>query len=387
MSTWTINGLCEFRLHLDTSDYSVMYGAASGTAEAAVRDMLLAHVEAGRLQIGLSYHVIVELLPQPRFEYRGHRRARAHFIRDLCGTNALAYGGAPGKGCRFSEDGGWLPQDILDEFDIERLVTEVMKLPARYFRQSGARGGWSSKRAFEKEVRRRPLMLDLLEADTWPLVVVLSFIEAGDLRRYILGEMTREDANRRLQARVLDPVSFYTSWIEPHGMGAFDTRKQTLLEKLSMMLEQLQMMLSEGEELAAQVKAALSAKDGDALRAEGRQSLQKLQRELKDFKREITSADDLCERVPRWKELYGDRSAKVAAEIMFAFHREKRRLKASDGIDFAHAMFLPHVDLWRGDRAFGGLLIKHKVTGCERVVTSLQALPERIDQALALQAA
>ena len=115
--------------------------------------------------------------------------------------------------------------------------------------------------------------------------------------------------------------------------------------------------------------------------------LQKLSRELKDFKREITSADDLCERVPRWKELYGDRSAKVAAEIMFAFHREKRRLKASDGIDFAHAMFLPHVDLWRGDRAFGGLLIKHKVTGCERVVTSLQALPERIDQALALQAA
>jgi hypothetical protein len=42
-------------------------------------------------------------------------------------------------------------------------------------------------------------------------------------------------------------------------------------------------------------------------------------------------------------------------------------------------MYLPYTDLWRGDKAFSDLLIKHKVTFGERVVPTLAELPERIE--------
>jgi hypothetical protein len=44
-----------------------------------------------------------------------------------------------------------------------------------------------------------------------------------------------------------------------------------------------------------------------------------------------------------------------------------------------HAMYLPHSDLWRGDRAFSDLLIKHGVNFSERVVPTLLDLPGRIE--------
>jgi hypothetical protein len=57
------------RLHLDTSDYAIMYRAAPGTPEARVRDELIGLKESGRIEIGMSYHVVFELLQkaEPRF--------------------------------------------------------------------------------------------------------------------------------------------------------------------------------------------------------------------------------------------------------------------------------------------------------------------------------
>jgi hypothetical protein len=69
----------------------------------------------------------------------------------------------------------------------------------------------------------------------------------------------------------------------------------------------------------------------------------------------------------------------IAAQILYAFHREGRPIKRSDAIDFIHASYLPLVDLWRGDKAFGDLLIKHKVNFSERVVSTLEELPLRIE--------
>jgi hypothetical protein len=46
-------------------------------------------------------------------------------------------------------------------------------------------------------------------------------------------------------------------------------------------------------------------------------------------------------------------------------------------------MYLPYTDLWRGDRAFSDLLIKHRVSFSERVVPTLVDLPDRIEAELA----
>lgn len=372
------------RLHLDTSDYAVMYGASSGTPEAAVRDQLRRLVECGELEIGISYHVIVELLPQAAPQYRDDRLARARLIKELCRRNALAYDGELGRGCQFSTDARWLPQSILDDLEIERLAAEVMKV-AKHPRRSRRR--WITRQAFAADVRTYPAIVELAEATAWPLNVAFCFLAAGELRRYILGEMTREEANRNLRSRLTDPVLFYQNWIEPYGMKPCLARRESLWEKLQLMMDSLESMLQEGASIAAEANKLLKATGEQALGAEARQEMVKLKRDLKTFKQEITSADDLSARVRRWAELYGEKSARIAAEIFFAFHREKRRLKPSDAIDFAHALFLPHVDLWRGDRAFSDLLIKHRVTGWERVVPALSEVPASIDAWLTGRAA
>ncbi len=44
-----------------------------------------------------------------------------------------------------------------------------------------------------------------------------------------------------------------------------------------------------------------------------------------------------------------------------------------------HSLYLPYTDLWRGDKAFSDLLVKHKVDFSERVVPTLNQLPGRIE--------
>jgi hypothetical protein len=50
-----------------------------------------------------------------------------------------------------------------------------------------------------------------------------------------------------------------------------------------------------------------------------------------------------------------------------------------------HALYLPHTDLWRGDRSFADLLRKHAVSFSDRVVPTLLELPARIEAAVAKQ--
>src|SRR5271155_814368 len=90
------------RLHLDTSDYAAMYCAPPGSPEAKVRDFLKLMAERGKIQIGLSYHVVFELLQKAPPEYREDRLARARLLVELCGKNAFPYPTDLGQGYRFS---------------------------------------------------------------------------------------------------------------------------------------------------------------------------------------------------------------------------------------------------------------------------------------------
>jgi hypothetical protein len=126
----------------------------------------------------------------------------------------------------------------------------------------------------------------------------------------------------------------------------------------------------------------LNTKGDDALNPEERAQLLGLRTKEKAFRAEMSSAQRLYEN-GSWRTLFGDESALLAAEIFYAFEREKRTIKESDGIDFVHAIYLPHTDLWRGDKAFSDLLIKHKVSFSDRVVPTLLELPARIEAEIA----
>jgi hypothetical protein len=83
---------------------------------------------------------------------------------------------------------------------------------------------------------------------------------------------------------------------------------------------------------------------------------------------------------PAWVTKFGDEGAQIAAQIFYGLYGQKRDIKASDAIDLIHAMYLPHVDLWRGDKDFSNLLITNRVPFYERVVPTLPELLDRIEK-------
>ena len=110
-------------------------------------------------------------------------------------------------------------------------------------------------------------------------------------------------------------------------------------------------MLSDSDDLRGEVDEALALTGDEALTAEGRATLIKLKADIKTFRAESLSPEELSRQVPAWKNMLGEDGALIAAQILYAFHREGRPIKPSDAIDFLHASYLPYVNLWRGDKA------------------------------------
>jgi hypothetical protein len=376
-----VKTLRSIRVHLDTSDYSAMYRAAPGTIAGNVRYKLNKLVQSGQIKIGLSYHVVFELLKKANPEFRENRVARARLLRELCGQNAFPYPTDLGRGHRFSTDGLWLPQIDLDEVEVERVVREVMTVAERHPSASGhERRVLSRRKYFAVWVSENPERAKQLVQEMWPLKFAHAFVESGNFNRYILGKMSRRDANKELRYYVTDPVSLYEIWFERYGRDdpIIDRRDQIA----SMFVEMgggFRAMLEQGADIQTKIKRALGATGDEAISSAGRERFGKLNEEVKRFRAEMLSPEDLYQRVPIWREYFDDESALVAAQILHAFLRENRPIKPSDGIDFVHAIYLPHTELWRGDRGFSDLIIKHAVNFSERVVPTLAELPERID--------
>lgn len=174
------------RLHLDTSDYAAMYCAAPDTIAARVRDELIEMTESGRIEIGLSYHVVFELLQKAEPKFRDDRLARARLLKQLCGQNAFAYPSDLGQGYGFSKDGLWVPRIDLDEIEIEHLVQYVMQTMAKRPDLNRHDRKVLSKRSyFIAWVRSNPSTSRQLLAEQWPLLFGREFEESGDFQRYM----------------------------------------------------------------------------------------------------------------------------------------------------------------------------------------------------------
>ncbi len=193
----------------------------------------------------------------------------------------------------------------------------------------------------------------------------------------------REDA-------ILDgtPERFIEDIREKYGASPGSERDKERRDKMATgfmkMLTELGRMLDEETALRTRVKEVLADTDSDQpLDTEDRAALRKLTRDLRTFRAELISPQEMNSQVPWWKEVVGEESALIAAQIFQALYRDKRDIKRSDAVDFIHAMYLPHTDLWRGDKAFSDLLIKHKVDLSDRIVPTLAELPRRIDAEIA----
>jgi len=110
---------------------------------------------------------------------------------------------------------------------------------------------------------------------------------------------------------------------------------------LTLMLSELIAMLADQAALRTRIRSELNATGDNALSSTARNQLTALERDVKTFGSELKSPEELTKNAPRWKQLFGEASAKLAAQILFAFHNDGRDIKNSDGIDFVFRHVLP----------------------------------------------
>jgi hypothetical protein len=377
------------RIHLDTSDYSAMHDAPTGSPVAQIRDKLIEIGRSGRIEIGLSYHVVFEFLQRADPEHRSNRLSRARLLSELCGRNAFPYPTDLGNGHRFSNEGLWQPRITLDDHEIEvvvgHFVQAVQQDPEATLH---ARRIVSRRKYLRRLAEEYPDRVIALAGRNWPVMFGKSMVEDGAFGRYLAAGMSRDEANGKLWFFINDPASIYELWFERCNWDCpILERRDNMAEKLVTMLREFRSTMAGTADLRARITAELNATGDHALSSDGRSQLLRLRKDIGTFRQEMSSPQQLCEDVPIWKQMFGNESALLAAEILYAFERDKRPIKDSDGIDFVHAMYLPHADLWRGDRAFSHLLKQHRVKFGERIVPTLLELPARIEAELEQQSA
>src|SRR3984893_17418812 len=268
------------RLHLDTSDYAAMYCALPGSPAAKVRDFLKPMAALGKIQIGLSYHVVFELLQKAAPQYREDRLARARLLVELCGNNAFPYPTDLGQGYEFSTEGLWTPRIELQDFEVENLVDHYADTVARQLNLSR-----QQRRAFSK----RQNLVNWAKADKrrlrefpWSAPFGLKFAESGEFRQYVLGEITRAEANNKLRCYLTDPVHIYNTWFYYYAMdNPIVDRRDLMASKLTLMLSELKAMLDEQAALRTKIRSALTATGDSALSAPAREKLTMFEREVK----------------------------------------------------------------------------------------------------------
>jgi hypothetical protein len=376
------------KIHLDTSDYSAMHDAPTGSAVAEIREKLTEMARTGRIEVGLSYHVVFELLQRADPEHRGNRLSRARLLSELCGLNAFPYPTDLGDGHRFSKEGLWQPRITLEDHEIEVIVSHFIRTVQQDPEATAHVRRIVTKRKYLcRWAEEYPDRFGAIAYKNWPIMFGRSLVEDGTFGRYVAGAMSRDEANRKLWFFINDPASIYELWFEQCNWDCpIMERRDNIAGKFVTMLGELRGTMARTSDLRTQITAELNATGDAALSPDGRSQLLQLRRDLKTFREEISSPQQLSEDVPIWKQLFGNESALLAAEVLYAFERDKRPIKDSDGIDFVHVMYLPHTDLWRGDRAFSDLLKKHKVGFSERVVPTLLELPARIEAEFARHA-
>jgi hypothetical protein len=311
------------RLHLDISDYAAMYCAPPGSDADKVREFLKGVAETGKIQIGLSQHVVFELLQKATPEYREDRLARARLLVELCGKNAFPYPTDLGKGYGFSTEGIWIPRVELEDCEVENVVARYADAVARQLNLSRQeRRAFCKRRNFvnwaKADARR-------LKEFSWSAPFGPEFAQSGEFRRYVLREMTRAEANNRLRCYLINPIHIYNTWFDHYGMdNPIVDRRDQMASKLTVMLSELKAMLADNAALRRRLRSELTRTGDHALSAPAREQLTTLEREVKTFGSELKSPEELTKNAPGWKKLFGKASAIIAAQILFAFHKDGR---------------------------------------------------------------
>lgn len=354
-----------------------MYRAEAGAVQADVRDFLLDGISTGQVQVGLSYFVVFELLQAATPQHREDRIARARFLSRVCGSNAFPYVTDLRPDNNFRTDGVWWPADSVAEFDVEKLLKLVHESVLKEVPMNRkTRRMYGHRHAFAEWLRQNPKFLGAIASADFPLPLHPEFMEGAILRRYALGRISREAANSVLRKSIAEPESLFRVWFDHYGKSSPVTQMgREFAENISVALSQLKEIKDVLLQLRRSGQINSETWSDIRLRKITRNFNKEWRDRIDEMSREVLDPEVLYHRFAR---NFSDEQAHVASDVLYALAFEGRELEPSIGADVMHSLYLPSVDIWRGDSAFSHVLIKHEVRYSEKIVQRLEDLPARI---------
>ena len=201
---------------------------------------------------------------------------------------------------------------------------------------------------------------------------------------FLRGAITSAEASRCLFAYFAEPVSFVKIYFERPGTDA------TLPQWIDKLSKEVQRSLVEFQyKIRSLGEMKITTEEVDNLYLDtARRQGQKIVRSAINDADEFGIDRTLFERFATEPLLFAEVPAGEIAGAVLKSHLVKivgQRMQAqanidgSSGGDLFHAMYLPHVDLWRGDKKFSQLIQSAVPRYADRVVPLLTDLPARID--------
>lgn len=387
-------------VYLDTQDYSRFGDVLRGKADAATEGLfnaLEARKRSGDAIFAVSMPILGELL-QYNADFLETTLKKAEAVERLCGSWALAYPSrlvaaeiamaAQRLGLQpISVDTGvlsaaryWHPNATAISDDLtaamkQALDAEVAALPSRALRRGAARQ--ARKLALHKAARDAAPVLAAkygfsAEAIIEPIVALLR------------GTITSDEASRRLFSHIAEPVSFVKTYFEiveseralPQWMSKLGEDMQAALADCR---DELRPFLVDGTS-----RTLIRAMFVEISRRLGRKMISLALSDTAEFGVDATLSKRFSTEPALAAEI---QACEIVAAVFEAYFGQitglcggaEAKIEHSFGGDLMHALYLPHVDLWRGDRRFAPLLKNAVPRYASRVVSTLKELPARID--------
>ncbi len=373
-------------IYLDTSDYAELYKDNATQEIVDIRNRLFDYVDKRQIRIGCSFLIIFELLQDYEPEFVEDRRRRARMVSRLCGSNSFPFLSDLLEGRTFSTDGASIPRDALASFSFSSLQQELKSQIMNEARLNrDVRRKLANRNVFAKFLREDSsrFKFNTVNAHEFPLPE--SFIKGDYFRRFFIGEVTEQEANRALKKCVTDPESFFEFWFQ------FYKKKNPLAEMIENGLQKLKSGISKMQTFILSSKLELSHYRklvADIRRTE--KEVRRLSKNLglsNNLKRaKLPKAFDVQSTIrsipiPDSMQKWPYEVRILMWEFMLAY-TNLRKFHDSDIVDIMHAFYLPQCDLWRGDRTFCNLLLESNISYKSRIVPSLKLLPARIEEEL-----
>lgn len=279
-----------------------------------------------------------------------------------------------------SDDRYWHPNisDIFEEFRdtlLKAATTEIAGLGSRADRRRAA-----------KQVRKMDFLKAAQNAATEiaaryqiPNIAITESIVA-----FLRGSINSYEASRKLFSHIAEPVSFVSTYFEniesdrmlPQWVGGLGMEISNTLEDLRKQLRPLIDAGAKPNDVRAMF-VKLSQQMGGRMIQIASNCVAEFGIDNALFNR-FKNEPDLVARIS---------SCTIIGEVVGAYTNRvtglsggrEAKIERGFGGDLLHALYLPHVDLWRADRNFSDI-IKNTLPNYEsRVVTTLTALPAQID--------